>query len=208
MDHGPSTKLARSHDILGVSPNASPHEVKEAYRELIKVWHPDRFAHDAKLQEKAQQKIKEINHAFEELSKPPAPVTSSFSHASEPDLRPRNPWPIFVLIAAIAAPLIYFGIRSVLDQRTISPQLFTQESGALAETAGPHRYKLASPSGHEFYIIEGPRVPLDWEIGALLDAYTTHTPRIKQSVGSFTISQASKPGDKDLTPLQYSPPQI
>ncbi len=201
--------MSRAHEILGVSPGASQDEVKESYRELIKVWHPDRFAHDAKLQEKAQLKLQEINHAFDELNKPPLGQLGPTIHTSStPDLRTRHPWPIFVLIAAIAAPLIYFGIHSVLDQRTISPQLFTQESGALSDDTGPHRYKLLSPTGQEFYIIEGPRVPLDWEIGALLEAYTAHTPHVKQSVGSFTISQASKPGDKDLTPLQYSPPQI
>lgn len=197
--------MSRLHDVLGITPGASQDEVKEAYRELIKVWHPDRFAHDAKLQKKAQLKLQEINHAFEELSKPPAPVATSFSQASEPDLRPRNPWPLILVGAVIVGVLGYLGIQSVLNQRTISPDLFTQESRALSDTTGPSRYLLSDPTQKTFYVIEGPRVPLDWEIGALIEAYTAQKPHTKQSIGQFTISQTMKPGDKDLMPLKYEP---
>jgi hypothetical protein len=195
--------MTRPHEVLGVSPSATTHEVKEAYRELIKVWHPDRFAHDAKLQKKAQLKLQEINHAFEELSKPPAPVTTSFSHVSEQDLRPRNPWPLILTLAALGGIAAYFGIQSILSQRTINPDLFTQESRALSEDSSPSRYILSNPKTKEFYVIEGPRVPLDWEIGALIEAYTAQKPHTKQSLGQFTISQTMKPGEK-LTPLQFT----
>ena len=32
---------------------------------MAKVWHPDRFGHDERLQKKAQEKLKEINEAYE-----------------------------------------------------------------------------------------------------------------------------------------------
>ncbi len=197
--------MSRPYEILGVSPNASPQDVKDAYHELIKVWHPDRFAHDAKLQMKAQQKLQEINHAFDELSKPlVAPIHTSFDQASEPDLRPRNPWPIILILLVIGGAVAYFGIQSVLSQRTISPDLFTQESRALSEdSSGPGRYILSDPKTKDFYIIEGPRVPLDWEIGALVEAYTAQKPHTKQTIGQFTISQSMKPGDKNPMPLEY-----
>lgn len=35
---------------------------------MAKVWHPDRFVLDPRLQEKAQEKLKEINEAYEQLS--------------------------------------------------------------------------------------------------------------------------------------------
>jgi hypothetical protein len=57
----------RYYKVLGLEPGASPEEVKQAYRDLIKVWHPDRFAHDLRLQEKAQEKLKEINEAYDRL---------------------------------------------------------------------------------------------------------------------------------------------
>src|SRR4051794_20750814 len=62
-----STEVKDSYEVLGVDQFASMAEVKAAYRDLAKVWHPDRFSHDPKLQEKAQDKLKEINEAFEQI---------------------------------------------------------------------------------------------------------------------------------------------
>lgn len=52
------------YQILDLKPGASKHEVKQAYKDLIVVWHPDRFAHNPRLQQKAQEKVKEINAAY------------------------------------------------------------------------------------------------------------------------------------------------
>lgn len=38
-------------------------ELKVAYRDLVQIWHPDRFGQNERLQQKAQQKLKEINEA-------------------------------------------------------------------------------------------------------------------------------------------------
>src|SRR4051794_17106010 len=54
-------------EVLGLEPTASAQEIKAAYRDLAKVWHPDRFAHDPRLQQKAQEKLKEINDAYRRL---------------------------------------------------------------------------------------------------------------------------------------------
>jgi len=48
-------------------PSASFGEVKAAYRDLVKVWHPDRFPHDPRLQHKAEEKLKELNTAYHHL---------------------------------------------------------------------------------------------------------------------------------------------
>ncbi|MET0645347.1 MAG: J domain-containing protein [Pyrinomonadaceae bacterium] len=56
------------YELLGVAPGTSGRELKEAYRDLAKVWHPDRFSHDPRLQRKAQEKLKEINEAYERLT--------------------------------------------------------------------------------------------------------------------------------------------
>ena len=53
--------------VLGLAPGASAQEIKAAYRDLAKVWHPDRFAHDPRLQQKAQEQLKEINDAYQRL---------------------------------------------------------------------------------------------------------------------------------------------
>ncbi|MFL6334201.1 MAG: J domain-containing protein [Pyrinomonadaceae bacterium] len=60
--------MDRYYELLGVAPGASARELKEAYRDLAKVWHPDRFSHDPRLQQKAQEKLKEINEAYDRLT--------------------------------------------------------------------------------------------------------------------------------------------
>ena len=62
------TTSDRFYEVLGLRPGASRQELKAAYRDLTKVWHPDRFTHDPRLQQKAEEKLKEINEAYEELT--------------------------------------------------------------------------------------------------------------------------------------------
>lgn len=59
--------MDRYYEILGLEPGASPEEVKQAYRDLAKVWHPDRFPNDPRLQQRAHEKLKDINEAYERL---------------------------------------------------------------------------------------------------------------------------------------------
>ena len=52
--------------VLGVSRNASDDEVKEAYRELARKYHPDRYS-DNPLSDLAEEKMQEINEAYDEI---------------------------------------------------------------------------------------------------------------------------------------------
>jgi hypothetical protein len=54
-------------DVLALKPGATPSEIKEAYRDLVKVWHPDRFGNDLRLREKAELQLKSINEAYRVL---------------------------------------------------------------------------------------------------------------------------------------------
>ena len=47
-------------DVLALRPGASAVEIKGAYRDLVKVWHPDRFGSDPRLREKAENKLKQL----------------------------------------------------------------------------------------------------------------------------------------------------
>jgi curved DNA-binding protein CbpA len=77
----------RYYQILGLKAGASREEVKAAYRDMAKVWHPDRFLHDPQLQRKAQEKLKEINEAYKELS---SPRPARRRAARDPDARARR----------------------------------------------------------------------------------------------------------------------
>ena len=57
--------------LLGLKSGAQTDAIKLAYHDLVKVWHPDRFAHDPALAAKAQEKLKEINEAYAFLMKAP-----------------------------------------------------------------------------------------------------------------------------------------
>ena len=56
------------YEILGVPENASDEEIKRAYRELARKYHPDNY-HDNPLADLAQEKMKEINAAYEQITK-------------------------------------------------------------------------------------------------------------------------------------------
>ncbi len=55
------------YEILGVSKDASPEEIKKAYRRLAKKYHPDNYINNP-LADLAAEKFKEINEAYEQLS--------------------------------------------------------------------------------------------------------------------------------------------
>lgn len=59
--------LNRYYKILELEPGASLQDVKQAYRDLAFVWHPDRYSHNSRLQKKAQERLREINEAYEQL---------------------------------------------------------------------------------------------------------------------------------------------
>ena len=56
------------YSVLGVSPNASDEEVKKAYRELARKYHPDNYQKNP-LADLAEEKMKEINEAYETITK-------------------------------------------------------------------------------------------------------------------------------------------
>ena len=53
--------------VLGVSKTATPEEIKKAYRELARKYHPDHHT-DNPLSELAEEKFKEVNDAYHQIS--------------------------------------------------------------------------------------------------------------------------------------------
>ena len=54
------------YKILGISPSASDEEVKKAYRELARKYHPDHYQNDP-LADLAEEKMKEITAAYDQI---------------------------------------------------------------------------------------------------------------------------------------------
>ncbi|HUV59368.1 MAG TPA: DnaJ domain-containing protein [Desulfatiglandales bacterium] len=52
-------------DVLELDSNASIDEAKQAYKDMVNIWHPDRFSNNPRLKQKAEDKLKEINEAYE-----------------------------------------------------------------------------------------------------------------------------------------------
>jgi preprotein translocase subunit Sec63 len=104
---------------LGLETGASREDVKKAYRDLSKVWHPDRFPGDPTLQLKAGEQLKAINEAYRHLqSYEPSPAAASQAEGACPPpgrrmgervLRPRkrfHPSERLPLVVAVAAILV------------------------------------------------------------------------------------------------------
>ncbi|AUB39023.1 Tetratricopeptide [Nostoc flagelliforme CCNUN1] len=88
--------INHAYEILGLEPGASQAQLKRAYRQLVKIWHPDRFLEENQKQE-AEEKIKSINSAYNKLksespSEPPIPENPSSSSPKNPTKISVNRW--------------------------------------------------------------------------------------------------------------------
>jgi curved DNA-binding protein CbpA len=53
---------------LGLPAEATQAELKQRYRDLCVVWHPDRFEHNGKMRDRATKEFQEIQQAFNHIS--------------------------------------------------------------------------------------------------------------------------------------------
>lgn len=61
-------KMKNPYEVLGINEGASDEEIKKAYRELVKKYHPDKYVNNP-LADLAAEKMKEINDAYDALTK-------------------------------------------------------------------------------------------------------------------------------------------
>lgn len=67
---GRADAATNAYATLGVKPDATNSEVKDAYRALVKKYHPDRYAtKSTEEQQQAEQKFKEVQTAYEQIKK-------------------------------------------------------------------------------------------------------------------------------------------
>ena len=69
------------YSVLGVDSNASDEEIKRAYRELARKYHPDNYQNNP-LADLAEEKMKEINEAYDAINKMRSGGTSSAYQSS------------------------------------------------------------------------------------------------------------------------------
>lgn len=86
-------EIKRCYEVLELDSTATPQEVKQAWREMAKVWHPDRFPNEPKLQHRGQEKLKAINAAYDLLSNFLADTSKPQSTTSQPHIRTQPPPP-------------------------------------------------------------------------------------------------------------------
>jgi len=138
-------ELSKAYEVLGVKPGVSNRELKAAHRDLAKVWHPDRFLHDPRLQEMAQEKLKEINEAYELLisGKTPRPmpnrtaetVYSRATNASTP--RRANPvkWALALLVFVAVFAVTTRALLQHRSQPLPEPEAQTEQTATIDQEA-------------------------------------------------------------------------
>jgi uncharacterized membrane protein len=81
--------IRKCYDLLDLRPGYSQADLKQAYKDLAQVWHPDRFPQNPRLKEKAEDKLKQINQAYEVLDR--ALIDREKFHAAKAAARSADP---------------------------------------------------------------------------------------------------------------------
>lgn len=63
--------MTNPYKVLGVNEGATNEEIRAAYLSLVKKYHPDKYT-DPDMKQLANEKLKEINEAYDQLTKTPA----------------------------------------------------------------------------------------------------------------------------------------
>jgi len=148
----PPSEKAAWRQVLGVTPQATEDEIRQAYRNLVHVWHPDRFV-APHLKALAEEKLKEINTAYESLDAArgsefdqPSDPNSSGTPPPEPAVLPKralSKWmPLAVTLATVLIIAGFFYLVGRNGSRAPSKQV---QTSAVDNIPPPHEVRPAVP---------------------------------------------------------------
>jgi curved DNA-binding protein CbpA len=154
--------------VFGLTRDATPAEIKDAYRVLAKVWHPDRFQGDERMRLAAEEKLKEINAAYQLLTTTPAdgprhrpepPPRSEDSHRTATPHSSPSPGPIPVDYHSWFRARRHFSTRwigpalvllviggGILYFRSENPTLWDKATSLFGDSFGGHSLSDLLPS--------------------------------------------------------------
>jgi curved DNA-binding protein CbpA len=122
---------------LSLDQTATFAEIREAYQDLVMVWHPDRFIHNPRLYKKAEEKLKQFNQAYaylkaQNLDKPyPTPQQTSSSSPPHSSTQQRNPR------RGIACPWLTFTDAEYIFSHYRFQPVANKEAGYQTYQSGP-----------------------------------------------------------------------
>lgn len=61
-------KLKKAMDIFELNADATQEDIRNVYKDLVKIWHPDRFINDTHLLKITESKLSEINEAYKVIT--------------------------------------------------------------------------------------------------------------------------------------------
>jgi hypothetical protein len=133
------TELRHHLAVLGLPEHAPFSEIRLAYRDLVKVWHPDRFSPDEeRLRKTAERKLKELNASFDWLERyfldrddhssvPPSPPPSIPQSQAPEDGSDRPAQgldrSVFIALGVVAAILVVVVIAALSPSATERPNI-------------------------------------------------------------------------------------
>jgi DnaJ domain len=157
--------LHQAFATLDLDPRASADDVRRSYRELVKVWHPDRFQGDPALQARASERLRAINEAYDVLqahfanpasTPPPTATPPATTNDARPSTRVSRIRPIVffwrpVLVGLVLCLAAGNGRSLALDRYKQTPPRSATAADFLPRPSTPARQRTSDESLQESY---------------------------------------------------------